>query len=385
MNKAEAKISSEKINTSVVLLEGNEVIDLFTIDISDLLVKAKLSYNADNPYFQNKKSTEILSAEQFKFRFHNSVKNFTGNTSVSFVGKQYLALPIQAEGFEYATRGSPPTPTLSLAVRGDGNVEVEKSFRMLKLFLRDFDDLSGAKVTRIRTFVKHLDLSTWCVENNSLEVPHDKNYPKPSNHDPDPNATISIEVFYIDRKSVEDQSNLRFELSNLFDLQEVKIPNRMVMEKICSWQYRGEGCCYEYKSRKIDEEHGAKTTLPTYAPPVADDRNNKFESLPVLSGKTLKDQGLWTSGVTYQIANVVHVEVDSIKYYFVAIRENKDIPPPNVEYWVQDQCSKTIKGCSLRWGQNGQATKLNNPPFINYPNIRLRFSGFPGLMKRGGV
>ena len=29
-----------------------------------------------------------------------------------------------------------------------------------------------------------------------------------------------------------------------------------------------------------------------------------------------------------------------------------NIPPPNGQYWIADQCSKSIQGCKIRFGEN---------------------------------
>ena len=29
-----------------------------------------------------------------------------------------------------------------------------------------------------------------------------------------------------------------------------------------------------------------------------------------------------------------------------------DMPPPNGQYWIADQCSKSVKGCKTRFGEN---------------------------------
>lgn len=380
MNKLQAKSSSLKVNSSVLLLEGNEIIDLYTIDIAKLLITAKLDYNLTNTLLGSKSASDIGADDAFKFRFHNSIKIFNGNTNIVFAGKTYFAAPITAEGFEMATRGSPPTPKLSMAIRGDGNVAVEGAFRNFKLFLRDFDDLSGAKVTRIRTFSRHLDRGTWYADAVN-SVLFDQNYPPPSNYDADPNAIISNEVYYIDRKSLEDKNTLEFELSTILDLQGVKIPLRIIAENACSWQYRGEGCCYENRARRITKTHGANTIMPINAPPVANEKNRVFgRTGDEFAGTTFNDKNHWTTGTSYAKGDVVHVTVDDVNYYFVARGASLNIPPPNGDFWVQDQCSKTIDGCKIRWGAAGKAIAIANNGYVNEA---LRFGGFPGVMKRG--
>ena len=375
MTKAQAQASSLKVNTSVILLEGNEIVDLFTIDVSKIVFTDKKVSVKTRELLQ----AHAASSDIYKFRFHNSIKSFSGDSQIHFGGKRYYAVPIMAEGFESATKGSPPTPKLSLAVRGDGNPQVEESFAKFKMLLRDFDDLSGAKVTRIRTFSKHLDLATWYAAlptNVSAGILLNPSYSPPLNHDADENAIISQEVYFIDRKSVEDKNNLEFELASILDLQEVKVPFRIVIEKTCNWQYRGEGCCYESHSMRNPDIHGPKTILPLNALPLADKSNLLFSKLPSLFGKTLNNKGLWRLDANYQIGDYAYVNIDGINYYFVAVAANLNSPPPS-DNWIQDQCSKSIEGCKLRWGIYSPTTQAN-PEFGG----KLRFAGFPGVMKR---
>ena len=506
MTSSQARTSSLKVNTSVILLEGNEIIDLFEIDVSSLLISVKNS----SSYHDEK-----------IFRFHNSIKIFNGDSKIHFGPDSYIALPISADGFESTTRGSPPTPKLSMAVRGDGNKESQAAFATFKFYLRDFGDLIGAKVTRIRTFSRHLARRTWfnidpkdlpvtqfgplksltpwrkdwatrsigsvpvwqdptygnaplvdVIRYNATEVINnlfpnensatkaayiehmtngvfshpnradwgydnprqfddymtntmpvwatypnfvgasdalknewtkgvntmmnltayhliegfaaesliDSNYPQPSNYDPDENAIISKEVYFIDRKSLEDKNNLEFELSTLLDLQQISIPLRIVMEKTCGWQYRGEGCCYEAVSRKDAKTHG-KAALIANAPPVADEKDLLFSKS--FQGITLSDKGLWSKLASYSKGNYVRVKVDGLNYYFVCIQyHSTPAPPPNDTFWVQDQCTKTIESCKLRWGPSGEAEKQAKLQGSTLADKKLRFGGFPGIIKR---
>lgn len=64
------------------------------------------------------------------------------------------------------------------------------------------------------------------------------------NPDADPTAEFPDDVFYIDRKSLENRDLLEFELSASFDVAGVKLPKRQVIQNVCPWLYRGEECGY---------------------------------------------------------------------------------------------------------------------------------------------
>jgi lambda family phage minor tail protein L len=84
------------------------------------------------------------------------------------------------------------------------------------------NDLTGAKVKRIRTLKKFLDGESAA----------------------DPYATFPIEEWFIDRKATESRDVVSFELASKFDLSNKELPNRQVVANICQWQYRSSECSY---------------------------------------------------------------------------------------------------------------------------------------------
>jgi lambda family phage minor tail protein L len=89
--------------------------------------------------------------------------------------------------------------------------------------------LIGAKVTRIRTLKKYLDASNFSGGTNATA---------------DPYAEFPREIFIIDRKVAENRAVVSFELSATFDVAGVKLPRRQIIQNICPWTYKGEGCGY---------------------------------------------------------------------------------------------------------------------------------------------
>lgn len=65
------------------------------------------------------------------------------------------------------------------------------------------------------------------------------------NPDTDPTKYLPDEVYFIERKVSEDEVSVQFELSSAIDLEDLKLPRRMVTVNYCSWDdYMGEGCMY---------------------------------------------------------------------------------------------------------------------------------------------
>ena len=155
-------------------------------------------------------STDIL-------RWHaGSNADVTGN--ITWNGNDYARLPVQAEGFEYTNTGTLPRPTLSVA-----NLNGAVTAILLGVNLTTpGNDLTGAKVKRIRTLKKFLDGESAA----------------------DPYATFPVEEWFIDRKATESRDVVSFELASKFDLSNKELPNRQVVANICQWQYRSSECSY---------------------------------------------------------------------------------------------------------------------------------------------
>lgn len=201
---------------------------------------------------------------------------------------------------------------------------------------------------------------------------------------------LTPDIYYIDRKSQEDKTTITYELASLLDVEGVKLPSRLLLKKNCPFTYRGAGCIYEYNSRLTIAHSGiygevlkncnASPSSPSgmsisslqnyqqtyglyYAPPVADENDKTFLSLPELNtpneyhfNTTLKDKDYWSLNTTeYQTGDFVYIQKNNINYYFVC--KTKHTPssvnaPPNTGYWLSDTCSKTLNGCRLRWRSN---------------------------------
>ena len=59
-------------------------------------------------------------------------------------------------------------------------------------------------------------------------------------------------------------------------------------------------------------------------------------------------QDEWNSNTTYNKGDSIRVKIKGVNYYFVSkVNGNSGKAPPNENFWVADQCSKTIEVADL--------------------------------------
>ena len=135
------------------------------------------------------------------------------NGKLRFANQDYDALPIKAEGFKYQGQtGTLPRPKLT----------VSNLFGLITSILSTVNettpdiDLIGAKVTRIRTLAKYIDPENFSGGNSDED--HSQEFPR--------------EIYYVDRKAIENREVCEFELASVFDLSSVQIPKRVVLPSL---------------------------------------------------------------------------------------------------------------------------------------------------------
>lgn len=149
------------------------------------------------------------------YRWHN--ENTTAN--ITWAGEVYESAPVKAEGFEFRSgQGTLPQPTLTIS-------NTTLNISQLLATVNDTspgNDLCGAVVKRKKTVKKYLDGESAA----------------------DPNVQFPEEKWYVNRKANEDRFSVTFELASKFDLPNQKLPKRQVLNNVCQWAYKGEGCGY---------------------------------------------------------------------------------------------------------------------------------------------
>ena len=175
---------------------------------------------------------EIHGSETI-FRFYNGVVVQTQTGEIIYNGNTYLAIPVEAEGFEYtAGQTGFPRPTLRV-----GNLFSVVSALMLNVNETTFgNDLTGAKVVRIRTLSRFLDGVNFDNDTNPYGTPSGEQMPQ--------------EIYFVNRKIVENRDVVEFELAAKLDLENIKAPKRQCLANVCQWEYKGgtdgtrDGCTW---------------------------------------------------------------------------------------------------------------------------------------------
>jgi len=327
-NTSQSKAAIPKMNKELMSLAPTAVVTMFEINLTDILFAKNLS------------GPSTPESERI-FRFHNSINIL--NNEIYWQGLAYSACPLTAEGFEVSSKGALPRPKLSLTVTDDHL----KTFSFMKGQLRAIGDPAGVSVTRIRTLAKFLDDANFSDDT------------RPKGHEASPFSEFPRDIYFVSRVAMENKNQLEWELSSVLDLENLYLPKRRMWSNRCNWEYRGEGCCYEFRSSapKISSSTGNITSfekahgdasLPGGAPPRANAMDEHFSTL--LPNISLNGQGEFSMSTAYRKGDFVYVEKNAIRYYFVRMRHGgAGIDVTNTDYWTADQCSKTIKGCKLRW------------------------------------
>jgi lambda family phage minor tail protein L len=147
-------------------------------------------------------------------RFHG----YPYSGSIFWQVEEFARWPMKMEGFA-VTADQPPTPKITVA-------NVDGAITALCLY---FQDMVGAKIIRHRTLAKYLDAI---------------NFPGGVNPDADPDEHAPDDVWYVERKLMEDNEAVTFELSSGMDFLSLQLPSRQIVSNHCPWQYRSAECSY---------------------------------------------------------------------------------------------------------------------------------------------
>ena len=177
-------MSTDPVFSEVQKIAPSSIIELFTLQLDTSLHGANTIY-----------------------RFHAG-SNLNANNEIVWNGNSYQRFPIEAEGFAYQ-RGQIPRP----------KIKISNAFGTMSSILNAVNlittgnDLTGATVTRIRTFARFLDAVNFTGGSNPFGTP-------------DPTAEFRRQIFEIDRKATENREIVEFELSGSIDMAGVRAPKR---------------------------------------------------------------------------------------------------------------------------------------------------------------
>ncbi|WP_151708799.1 phage minor tail protein L [Acinetobacter brisouii] len=150
-------------------------------------------------------------------RFHSGLSQV--NQPIIWQGEAYQPIPIETSGFDLTSQGTLPRPTVRIANVGG----------VMSALAINMDDLTGAKFTRKRTFARYLDAI---------------NFPNGLNPEANPDQYFPDQLWYVDRKKLENKHQVEWELASPFDLDGIKLPLRQIVKNTCSWKYRSSECGY---------------------------------------------------------------------------------------------------------------------------------------------
>lgn len=255
--------------------------------------------------------------------------------SVVFDGVTYPPFPIQIKGMGYDGQGAIVRPKLTVA----------NPKGLISALLLQNQDLVGAAVTITRVFARFIDAV---------------NFPGGvSPYTPDPTAAYAPEVFFINRKTGENQATIEWELATAFELDSRRLPSRTMLAGFCQWRFRdGITCGYS----------GA---------PVCDSLGRLFSGAPYNIG-TLTNRGVWNAATTYHSGDYVTIfsanqSLLGVPQVFVCTNTNVNSNPfvANNGNWALSGCPKTCAGCRLHF-------PASVPPALP---VSLPFGGYPGISR----
>ena len=178
-------MSTDPVFSDIQKVNPSAIIELFTLTLDNALHGATTVY-----------------------RFHAGT-NLDANGKIVWAGNEYLRFPVQATGFAYQ-RGQLPRPTLSVSNMGTPSIS---AILLTVNQTTAGNDLTGAKVVRIRTMARFLDAANFSGATNPFGTP-------------DPTAEFPQEIYYIDRKKAQNREVVSWELAAVFDLAGIRSPKR---------------------------------------------------------------------------------------------------------------------------------------------------------------
>ena len=180
-------------------------------------------------------STLHGSQTTMTYRFHAG-SNLDLNGKVIWQSNEYLRYPVEASGFAFQ-KGQLPRPQITIS-----NALSLISAVMLEVnLITAGNDLTGAKVTRIRTLAKFLDAGNFAsnglfVQENSTDYialeDSDLFAQETIGNPTAANNEFPREIYYIDRKAAENRDVVTFELASVSDLAGIRLPKRQCTRDI---------------------------------------------------------------------------------------------------------------------------------------------------------
>lgn len=142
--------------------------------------------------------------------YHNQRAN--GAAVLTFGSQDFDPLPLETEGFAHNGTEAPPAPTVKLSNIGS----------FITALAAQYNGLVRAKVTRIRTYRKHLA----------------------DGSDPDATAKFAEDTYFVNRKTNENKTSFEIELGSSLDVEGIELPFRKMLPRCQATFKDGVNCPY---------------------------------------------------------------------------------------------------------------------------------------------
>jgi len=188
----------------------------------------------------------------------------------------YFAIPFEVDGFESRGDGQLPRPKLTVA----------NPKGVITDLIKRRDDLVGSLFKRIRIFLKYIDESNFPEGINPFATS-------------DPASRFDDDIYVFNRKVTENKYLIEFELVSPLEMENAKLPARIMIANYCPWHYRGLGCRYgqrgDMKGPVVLSKQGAAYFLEETAAAGQSDEDNLVANLGVAVADE-NDKGFTGSG-----------------------------------------------------------------------------------------
>ena len=351
--------STSNLSKQMMSLAPDALIELYEIDFSIL--------QENMEHFQDLEGLTYSSEPIYRFC---SMTN--GTNPIYWQGNGYQPLPIEANGFEKVGDGRLPRPKITI---GNPN-------GLLSMIIKVNKDFSNCKVTRKRTYARFLDSDNFLNRNENESGENTFGVPDSDAHFPD-------DIFFINKKSLEANDLIEFELVSALELEDAKVPARVMLSSYCAWTYRCNIGC-GYKGLPIETSSG-KSLISGFATDASLnnlaklDKNKNFDD--ILEWNRYGHLGTKDNLKGYNLGDIVKIvgKKSSNPYriapsVFVCVQSHEIAknhhPFFDKKYWLKDECAKTLESCELRFGE--ALVDFNKS---DKTHEGLRFGGFPGTEK----
>ena len=292
-------------------------------------------------------------------------------------GTSYLPLPIEASGFETRSDGQLARPKVTFA----------NPQGIISDAIKRRGDLVGKNFIRKRIYLRFIDDVNFSDNKNPFATPDFQN-------------RFEDDYFIINRKVNENKVFIEFELVSPLEIENVKLPSRIMVADYCPWIYRAGGCNYGRRSDYTNQRIGGVSAESIFTlsgesqsdgnlgVPIADENDKAFLDPEGYNLGALTWLGDYDFTTSYSAGDFVRIVpkisindgdtfstqssmVNKPDSFYVCIQANnssaKKDPRFEREHWVKDQCSKSLGSCKFRYLLFGELER--GLPFGGFPSI----------------